>query len=352
MGKLRLFLWGFALTFACGLVVLASAHGRIEAFVSTHPQLANFVLLALLLTIPARIVALAAAYLIELLLVGWAHSSLRMLWKPRASVRLDMLCTAVLMLPQRYLSYLGYLLSFGLLFAGNVYLGRHVDLSLNHWLPLLGLQLLAFTLFQSLLRYWLHRLEHAVPALWSLHKFHHSAEQMNILTTVRDTQLVKGVEQGLVLVPMGFLVSPVMTHPIVLGSPGFIAAAAYFIYHTVITMNGFMGHSNLRTDYGWIGRWLIVSPRMHRLHHAVAPEYHDKNFGTDLVMWDRLFGTYARCDTPGDVGLAIGLEDNPFNRRDSFGGALREYFLTTYLVFFRELKRGLAALLPAGPRAA
>ncbi|HKD54785.1 MAG TPA: sterol desaturase family protein [Steroidobacteraceae bacterium] len=352
MGKLRLILWWLAFLFACGLVVSVSGHGRIQAFVEAHPGLAAYLLLAVLLAIPARVVALVAAYLIELLFVGWSRSSLRMLWKPRASVRLDILSTVVLMLPQQYLRYLGYLLSFGLLFATDAYVGRHLDVSLNHWLPLWGLQLIAFTVFQSLLRYWLHRLEHAVPALWAVHKFHHSADRMNILTAGRDTQFVKGVEQGLVVLPMGLLVSPTLPHAIALGSPGFIAAAVYFVYHSFIIMNSYMAHSNLRTDYGWVGRWLIVSPRMHRLHHAVPCEFHDKNFSNDLVIWDRLFGTYARCDTPaGDAGLPVGIEDNPFNRSDSFAGSLREYFFTTYLELFRELKKGLTALLPTGLRA-
>jgi hypothetical protein len=66
----------------------------------------------IVLAIPARFLALAGAYLLELLLVGWRSSSLRMLWKPSASVRMDVVATIVqLLLPQRHL---GYILSFGL----------------------------------------------------------------------------------------------------------------------------------------------------------------------------------------------------------------------------------------------
>jgi sterol desaturase/sphingolipid hydroxylase (fatty acid hydroxylase superfamily) len=349
MAKLRSLGWWLSFLFACSLVVLVSGHDRIGIFVAAHPSFTFYLVLAALLAVPARVVALLAAYLIELLLVGWSRSSLKMLWKPAASVRLDILSMLVMvLLPQRYL---GYLLSFGLLFVMDAWVAHRVDLSVTPLLRVWGVQMAAFYVLQSFLAYWLHRLEHAVPALWALHKFHHSADRMTLLTTSRGTQFLKGVESGLIVLPMGLLTSPTLPLPLP-GTPGFIVAAVYFVYHTFIIMNGYFAHSNLQTEYGWVGRWLIVPPRMHRLHHAMKPEYYNKNFSNDLVIWDRLFGTYARRDSPGGpVALPIGLEDNPFNHADSLAASLREYFVTTYLVFSRELSRGVVALMPARLRA-
>jgi len=204
--------------------------------------------------------------------------------------------------------------------------------------------------FQSFLRDWVHRLEHAVPALWALHKFHHSAESLSLLTSARTTQLTKGIETGLVFAPGAFLASATAPMP-ALGSPAFAIAVIYFAYSTFVGVNGYFVHSNLTTDYGWIGRWLLVSPRMHRLHHARSPSYHDKNFTFDLVLWDRLFGTYAACLADMDpLTIPLGLEENPFNAHDTVGGALREYFLSTYLVFWRELRKGLRAWIPQAPQ--
>ena len=80
---------------------------------------------------------------------------------------------------------------------------------------------------------------------------------------------------------------------------------------------------------------------MHRLHHATLPAYHNTNYGFDLVIWDRLFGTYTALDPEIDVRtIPIGLDDNPFNQENTVVGALREYFVTTYVVFWRALTAG------------
>jgi sterol desaturase/sphingolipid hydroxylase (fatty acid hydroxylase superfamily) len=354
MKHLKFLGWLAGLLCAAGLLVLVRWHSELQNFVSAHRDVTFYLLLALLLTIPARIIALMGAYSFELLLVGWPRSSLKMLWKPSASVRLDMVSILVmLLLPNRRL---GFLLSFGLLFAIEAYAAHHADFSLTHHLPTWELQMVCFVLFQSFVQYWMHRLEHSIPALWALHKFHHSADRMSILTSARQTQFVQGVQGGLVLLPMGLLTSPTAPLPVA-GSPIFFVAVIFFVYQTLVTVNGYLVHSNLQTGYGWIGKWLIVSPRMHRLHHAVAPAYHDKNFTFDLVIWDRLFGTYAECDSAVDPAtIPLGLEENPFTGRTSIGGVLRNYFLTTYIVFWQELRKGFMAWMPAsavgdGPKA-
>ena len=337
MRKLKVLVWLLGLLFACGLIVLVKWHDEVLKFATAHRDIAFYVLLALILTIPARVIALVSAYLLELLLVGWHRSSLKMLCEPHASVRLDVLSILVtLLLPHRQL---GYLLSFGLLYVVDVYGAKHLDISLTHFLPVWGLQVLCLLLFQSCLQYWMHRMEHAIPALWALHKFHHSADRMSILTSARGTHLIKGVEAGLVAIPMGLLTEPTAVAP-AMGSPLFPVLVVYLVYQTFIVMNGYFCHSNIATGYGWIGRWLIVSPNMHRLHHAQAAEYHDRNFGFDLVIWDRIFGTYAASDAVTDImAIPLGLDENPFNRQTTIKGALREYFLTTYGVFFRELSK-------------
>jgi sterol desaturase/sphingolipid hydroxylase (fatty acid hydroxylase superfamily) len=237
-------------------------------------------------------------------------------------------------------------LSFGLLYAIDVGSRRLAHLSLTALLPVWGLQIICVIAFQSCLRYWMHRSEHAIPALWALHKFHHSADSLSLLTSTRATELARGIELGLVFVPAALLTGATAPIPSI-HNPWFAVAAIYFVYNTAAAVNGYFVHSNLTTDYGWIGRWLLVSPRMHRLHHARSPSYHDSNFTFDLVLWDRLFGTYAACPPDTDpMTIPLGLAENPFNGHDTVGGALREYFLTTYLEFWRELRKGLRAWIP------
>ncbi len=344
MRTLKALAWWLSFLAACGLIVTIEAHGQLDRFAQAHRGAGFVIVLGLLLAIPARVLGLVAAFLVELLLVGWRRSALRSVMRPSASVRLDMLSILVmLLLPQRWV---GYLLSFGLLFLVNSYLAAHVHLSATHLLAAWSVQIGALVVLQSFVSYWLHRLEHAVPALWALHQFHHSADRMTLMTSARGTQFLKGIEMGLVFVPMALLTQPTLAAP-AFGTPGFVVVVAYFIYHVAVSTNGYLAHSNLDTDYGWIGRWIIVSPHMHRIHHATEARYHDKNFGNDVVIWDRLFGTYVRCPpTENPLTVPIGLEHNPFNRRDSLLGSIQEYFITTLVVFWNELTKGGTALRP------
>lgn len=50
----------------------------------------------------------------------------------------------------------------------------------------------------------------------------------------------------------------------------------------------------------------FVTPSAHRVHHGSNPEYLDKNFGSMLIVWDRLFGTYAPETVPVRYGLVGG----------------------------------------------
>jgi sterol desaturase/sphingolipid hydroxylase (fatty acid hydroxylase superfamily) len=345
MRKIELFAWLLCFPIACGLVLLAAGTGHLQHLAGAPQGVSFRLLLSLLLAIPASILMLAAALLFEWLGVGWSRSSLKTIWEARASVKLDVVANAMTLLP---LGRVGYILSLGLLFAIDVNSGQLGNMSLTSVLPFWGIQVACVLLFQSFIKYWLHRLEHAIPALWALHKFHHSADSMSILNTTRQTQLVRGVEEVLLFVPLALLSNATVPRP-ASGSLGFVIVVIYFAFRTFTSFNMYLCHSNLNIGYGWIGRWLLVSPRMHRLHHATSPAYHNRNFTFDLVIWDRLFGTYAACGAEAATNLPLGLDDNPFNGRGTITDALRGYFLTPYLVFWHELRNGFKAWLPAHP---
>jgi len=345
MRKINVFAWLLCFPIACGLMLLAAGTGHLQHLASAHQGVPFYLFLSLLLAIPASISILAAAFLFEWLVVGWSRSSLKTVWEARASVKLDVVSITITLLP---LGRVGYVLSLGLLFAIDVHSGELANISLTRFLPLWGIQVTCVLLFQSFIKYWVHRLEHAIPALWALHKFHHSADRMSILNTARQTQLARGVEEVLLFVPLALLSNPTAPRPVV-GSLGFVTVVIYLAFRTFTGINMYLCHSNLTTGYGWIGRWLLLSPRMHRLHHATSPSYYNKNFTFDLVIWDRLFGTYAACDATAVTHLPLGLDDNPFNSRGTITDALGGYFLTPYVVFWHELQKGFKAWLPARP---
>jgi sterol desaturase/sphingolipid hydroxylase (fatty acid hydroxylase superfamily) len=332
------------LLIAFGLLAITGSV-QLQQFVGAHGGATFHVPLLILLAIPGSIVTLASAYLIEGLLVGWRDSSLKTLGEASGSVRLDVLSVALELLSLRRL---GYVLSLGLLYVLETRsLQPATDFQVR-FLPSWGIQVGCLLLLGSFISYWVHRLEHSIPALWALHKFHHSADRMSILTSHRQTELSKRVEQALETFPLILVFAatePTAPKPNALGAllPLFVI---YFLYRTFIRVNQYLCHSNLTTGYGWIGRWLLVSPRMHRLHHARAAQYHDKNFTFDLVIWDRIFGTYATCDAAEIGAIPLGLDDNPFNRTSTIKCVLRDYFLTSYIVFWQALRNGVRAWLP------
>jgi sterol desaturase/sphingolipid hydroxylase (fatty acid hydroxylase superfamily) len=332
---------GIGLLSAFVLLVLTGST-QLQQLLAAHAGAPLKLPLLFLLAIPTGIVTLVCAYLIEGALLGWRHSSLRSLGEASGSVRLDLLCVALELLSFRRL---GYVLSLGLLYVLETRSTQ--PLFPAHLPPSWGLQVVCLLLLGSLISYWVHRLEHSIPALWALHKFHHSADRMSVLTSHRQTDFTRTVEQALSTLPLFLFIiaEPTASKP-GLASALFPLVAVYFFYRAFIRVNQYLVHSNLTTDYGWIGRWLLVSPRMHRLHHARDAKYHDRNFTFDLVIWDRIFGTYATCEATEVSAVPIGLDDNPFNHTDTVKGVLRDYFLTPYIVFWRALKGGVKAWLP------
>ncbi|HEV2700369.1 MAG TPA: sterol desaturase family protein, partial [Steroidobacteraceae bacterium] len=322
-------------------VVLVTSSNLLQHLVQTHPKAPYFLLFNLIVGIGASWSALLAAFLLELLLIGWAGSSLEALWTARTTVRLDVLAAVAMQVRDKHLDYF---LTLGLLYLIGTRLPRPTTLSVAHWLPSWGLQAGCAWLLSSMVSYWIHRLQHSIPALWALHKFHHSAERLAILTTSRDTKLSLAVDSLLRVLPIAILSVPIAAKPTA-ASPAYALVVIYFLFTALFRFNSFVIHSNLDLGYGWVGRWLFVSPRMHRVHHSNSPTYYNRNFSFDFVMWDRLFGTYTLYEDAAQ--LPIGLVDNPFNTDGSLKGLLRAYFLTTYLEFWRAVRKGPTAWLPA-----
>lgn len=151
-------------------------------------------------------------------------------------------------------------------------------------LGLLPGTLLAFILMDIGL-YWVHRFSHEVRWLWRLHRIHHSDLDMDVTTSFRHHP----GEVGLKLI----LVSGVV------GVLGFTPAhlLTYVIAHRCFAL---WSHSNVNLPAG-LERQLakvLVTPRVHQIHHSAHQPETDSNYGQVLTLWDRLFGTYI---SPEDV---------------------------------------------------
>jgi sterol desaturase/sphingolipid hydroxylase (fatty acid hydroxylase superfamily) len=173
---------------------------------------------------------------------------------------------------------------------------------------------LAF-LWRSLMQYALHRLAHAVPLLWRVHRVHHADRQLDASTAVRSHPL----EQLFVLAPISLGI-------VVLGLPVWAVVAVDLTTFGVVVAT----HANLRLPPHWSSRIerLLVTPGFHLVHHSAVRTEHDANFGEVLTIWDRLFATCRSADVRR-IGLGeladdeadrlIGQLCSPF-RRGGGGG--------------------------------
>lgn len=148
-----------------------------------------------------------------------------------------------------------------------------------------------------------HYCEHKVPALWELHKVHHSADSLNPLTSKRGhpfSLVMAGVARALFFcIPAGAVM-----HFAGLSLVEIVAARILVIKTcTILTLDP-LRHSPFPVGFGWLDR-LFISPHMHQIHHSSLQPHWDKNFGTNLSLYDWLFHTGYKPakDEPIRLGL-------------------------------------------------
>ncbi len=124
--------------------------------------------------------------------------------------------------------------------------------------------------------YWVHRIEHRYNIFWNNHIIHHSSEEFNLACALRQSvsEILKIF--SVFLLPAALLGVPAPVIAIV--AP--IQLFAQFWYHTQ--------HIH---KMGWLEK-VIVTPSHHRVHHAINPQYIDKNFAQIFIIWDKLFGSF------------------------------------------------------------
>lgn len=124
--------------------------------------------------------------------------------------------------------------------------------------------------------YWVHRISHHVNFFWNTHIIHHSSEEFNLACALRQSISNFFSITVFFLIPLALVGIPTE----VIGFVAPLHLFAQYWYHTrLIGKLGFLEH-------------VIVTPSAHRVHHAINPEYLDKNLGQIFIFWDKLFGTY------------------------------------------------------------
>ena len=156
----------------------------------------------------------------------------------------------------------------------------------------------------DLIIYLQHVMVHAVPALWRLHRMHHSDVDIDVTTGARFH-------------PVEIVLSMVIKFASIaaLGAP----AVAVILFEVILNGTSMFNHSNVKLPLALdrVLRLFLVTPDMHRVHHSINPDEANCNFGFNLPWWDRLMETYRDQPRGGHEGMTIGL-DRFRNPRDQW----------------------------------
>lgn len=203
------------------------------------------------------------------------------------------------------------------LMLGNAAPWLRTDLPLPFWL-----QMVLLFILWDLWAYWYHRALHSSRYLWQFHKVHHSQEQLNAFSNFRVSLLDRMVNMTALAVPTFML--------------GGNYALPFYVM-LLVQFQQLVIHIDVDWKGGWFGR-IFVMPAFHVVHHSTAPQHANRNFGSALAVWDRLFGTGAKR---GPGPLAFGLTDE----------RVPESYVRQLLVpatgIWTELRKDLEFLRPA-----
>ncbi len=197
----------------------------------------------------------------------------------------------------------------GALWAAETGIGLFNLISAPYWLAFaVSFLVLDFAVWLS------HLASHKVPIFWRVHRMHHSDIDFDVSTAIRFH-------------PIEIILSMAWKYAIVLllGAP----AAAVLVFEIVLNGGAMFNHSNMKLPL-WLDKYLrlfIVTPDMHRVHHSAEMRETDSNYGFNLSIWDRMFGTYIDQPKLGHDGMMIGLSEWQDERPTSLPWALSVPFI-------------------------
>jgi sterol desaturase/sphingolipid hydroxylase (fatty acid hydroxylase superfamily) len=183
------------------------------------------------------------------------------------------------------------LVFFILLWTEHQGVGLMNILDLPYWI-----KIMIGVLALDALMYFQHRLSHAQPLLWRLHKVHHADTEMDVTTANRvhpfETLWISILRMTLV---------------VLLGIP----MVAFVIFIMTLNVISLFNHVNLSMPkkIEHYLRKLIVTPMMHETHHSAHSKDFDKNFAFIFSFWDRLFQTYKAETEKVDGKIILGLDE-------------------------------------------
>jgi sterol desaturase/sphingolipid hydroxylase (fatty acid hydroxylase superfamily) len=236
-------------------------------------------------------------------------------WKDRRAVRVDVLYTFLVRLGLVPLVIFFLLLPVVDGLDGWLRMHDYIPPKIEDAFPsLFAHPFLSFAVYLVIIdfaMYWIHRAQHQLKFWWALHALHHSQREMTFWTDDRNHLLDMAMTDAvLALVALAVGVPP-----------------GQFVLLVVVSRAvESLSHANVRLSFGRVGEWLLVSPRFHRVHHAIGLGHEGERLGCNFAVlfpvWDHLFGTAnAARDYP-----ATGIRDQ-LTGRDYGEGFWRQQWL-------------------------
>jgi sterol desaturase/sphingolipid hydroxylase (fatty acid hydroxylase superfamily) len=249
--------------------------------------------------------------LVELIIVGWDKSSLKKIVRFNKSVRTDFFF--YLLDAFNLYNLITVILSFGVFNVLARLIYEFTNFNLISTIDNIYIQFIILFIFSDLKNYFSHYLFHRYNALWALHEFHHSATHFCMLTRHRGHFLETALKRIIDVIPFAI----------------FGSLESYLVIKVLIDIHQLLLHSSIKSSWGFVGKYILVSPSAHRLHHSIERKHYGKNFGNTFIFWDRLFGTYV----PHTEVKELGVEDSLYNKNGIF-----KDILLGFVHFFKYLK--------------
>ena len=151
--------------------------------------------------------------------------------------------------------------------------------------------------------YWLHRGQHQINLWWALHSLHHSQRQMTFWSDNRNHLI------DVVMIDVAFALVALLIG---------VAPAQFVTLVVAGRVVESLSHANLRVSFGRIGEYLLVSPRFHRVHHAIGLGHEGRargcNFAVLFPIWDVLFHTANFENVYPATGVRDQLDGREYGR--------------------------------------
>lgn len=195
-----------------------------------------------------------------------------------------------------YLTLLNMLLDIGMRSLVVIVLGFFYHYRFFNWEAGWTYWLILF-LAEDFLFYWLHWVDHHSRLFWAVHVTHHSSAYFNLTTGFRSS-VFQPVYRFIYFIPLALLGFPPLD---------------IFLMYSVTQIYGILLHTQTVGKLNRFVEFFLVTPSHHRVHHASDIPYLDKNMGMVLIIWDRMFGTFAEEQTDKPMRYGLFQKETPKN---------------------------------------